>query len=285
MLEFRAGSASNGRILPLTISLCQSAPVVVRSNLSLLIESTIASGSKLSHVAILRAFCDESYTHRDYDHRTYAVAGFLGLPEAWASFSERWMAVLRPKGLTHFHMTAYESETGPFEDMPPKDAMALFNSLIDVIIDSDITPFAAILELGKWDELPDDAKEAFQNPYMVLLGLLFRGMPPSIQWPGDVKIHFTCEFPPEEGFVEECLRGFAELRASDEPCAPRLHSLNFEDKMMYREFDAADILAYAMMKQERKELQVDPMMRYELLRLMSHYPFLPVYRLNRFEVG
>jgi hypothetical protein len=152
------------------------------------------------------------------------------------------MALLRPKGLTHFHMTAYESNAGPFKDMAADEAAALFNSLIDVIIDSDITPFAAFLELEKWDELPDDAKEAFQNPYMVLLGMLLRRMPPSIQ-DDDVKVHFTCEFPPEKGFVEECLRGFDQLLTSDEPCASRLLSLNFEGKMAHREFDAADILA------------------------------------------
>jgi hypothetical protein len=257
--------------------------------LLLLVESIICSGSKLSHVAIFRAFCDESYTHHAHDNRIYSIAGFLGLPEAWAPFSERWMAVLRPKGLTHFHMTAYESDAGPFEDMPPDEAAALFNSLIDVIIASDITPFAAFLELGKWDELPDDAKKAFQNPYMVLLGTLLRQMPLYLHSPDgdedDVKVHFTCEFPPERGFVDECLRGFDELRASDEPCASRLLSLNFEGKMAHREFDAADILAYAMMKQERKDLQGDPRMRYELQRLMSHYPFLPVYRLNRFSIG
>jgi hypothetical protein len=39
------------------------------------------------------------------------------------------------------------------------------------------------------------------------------------------------------------------------------------------------------MKQERKELQGDPRVRYELIRLMSHYPFMMVYRLNRFSLG
>jgi len=248
----------------------------------------IAGGSKLSHVAIFKAFCDESYTHHASDKRIYSIAGFIGSPEAWAPFSERWMALLRPKGLTHFHMTAYENNSGPFENMPADEAAALFNSLIDVIVDTDIYPFAASLEIEKWDELPDDAKESGRNPYMVLLGMLIRRIPLDIHAPDgshDVKVHFICEFPPEKGFVEECLRGFADTMESDDPCASRLLGLDFRGKMAHREFDAADIIAYATMKQARKDLQGDPRIRYEIQRLLSRLPFIMMYTLNSFDVG
>ena len=61
---------------------------------------------------MLNGYYDESY-----DHRVYAVGGFLATRMAWSKFFEpAWASLLRRNDLDFFHMTEFETRRGPYED-------------------------------------------------------------------------------------------------------------------------------------------------------------------------
>src|SRR5436305_1287477 len=146
---------------------------MAKSNLAFSIES-IATTAKLTHVGIFRVYCDESYTHHSETDRVYSVAGFIAYAHDWIPFTERWMKLLRPLGLTHFHMSAFEAHEGPFKHMDKQTAFGLLNGLVDVIIDMKPLPFGVIVGVAEFDALPPWAQTIANNPYLQLVETVCR---------------------------------------------------------------------------------------------------------------
>jgi len=61
----------------------------------------------------VRFYCDES---EDKDSKVMSLAGFLGLAEDWDNLQEKWIARVKPTGVSAYHMTDCDNAGGEFAD-------------------------------------------------------------------------------------------------------------------------------------------------------------------------
>jgi hypothetical protein len=86
----------------------------------------------------IRFYGDES---EDRDEKVLAIGGFIGLADAWNELQEKWIARVKPTGVTAYHMIDCECGWGEFSESkgwtkPDRDKLTI--DLINLIIQHDV---------------------------------------------------------------------------------------------------------------------------------------------------
>jgi hypothetical protein len=82
-------------------------------------------------VLTLTAYFDESGTHSE--SAAVAVAGYVSLPERWASFEIEWRRALDDYGLDHFHMTDFANGAQGYQHWPEAQKRIRLGRFMDII--------------------------------------------------------------------------------------------------------------------------------------------------------
>jgi len=102
----------------------------------------------------IRFYGDES---EDQGSKVMAIAGFIGMAEEWDDLQEKWIARVKPTGVSAYHMTDCECGLGEFSEKngwSPKDRQQLTTDLIDLIIQHKIFLIGEGLLLDDYKEIP-----------------------------------------------------------------------------------------------------------------------------------
>src|SRR5579863_9684925 len=89
-------------------------------------------------IMAVRLYADES---EDAEEKVIAVAGFIGLADQWESLQDKWIARVKPTGVSAYHMTDCENGWGEFSDKKgwtKADRTQLTTDLIEIICDHEV---------------------------------------------------------------------------------------------------------------------------------------------------
>lgn len=201
-------------------------------------------------LAVLKFFGDE--TGISQNERICAVAGLVGTEKAWGKFDRNWMKVLKAQGITYFH--AVDCERGK-EDFYGLDVMKrgqIVSNLLNVIMESQVSPYAYGLVKPHFMEWALAEREHFtmghpDNPYYLVLCSIYTYVASfADRYPSTEQIHFV--FEQQDEFEPHARVLFNEFKDNPLwPRSPRLGKLCFEkEKDKYPGIQAADLLAYEM---------------------------------------
>lgn len=237
----------------------------------------------------LRAFCDESYAHRQsQNEKPFVIAGYIAPARVWMEFEGRWNMALSREHLPYFHMAACETRHDVFKEMEPAERERLQRVFIDVIKGFKIVGVAAGVsqdaiaeareELSKWRARRPGEKQYMVEPYLFafemcvnsMVAYLEHGEPPR---PHE-KIAFVFdeqnEFEGRAHKVRNILVNCEQYRNRH-----RIGPLTYEKDTTSGcvPIQAADILAYEVMR----ELRDPAVKRWQLAELRLGYVAEPIY--------
>jgi len=157
------------------------------------------------------------------------------------------MKALQKAGVSHFHMSEYESRKGAFADWPDRKRIAVIKRLTEIITSNAAHGVAAAVVVEDYKELVAGLEKT-ASPYVFCVA---RCLTQVAKWAKlkhlDGPIAYV--FEAGAGYVDEVEERKAEIRSS--PLigkALRFHSLTFADKKRLIPLQAADVIAYETMK-------------------------------------
>ena len=83
--------------------------------------SRLALAARNGDVAVLQVYMDESGTHDG--SATITVAGYIGRPEAWRDWTEKWTQALQP--INVYHAVDAQNLTGEFSNWTSEQVAVL----------------------------------------------------------------------------------------------------------------------------------------------------------------
>ncbi len=204
-------------------------------------------------VYIYTAYLDESGTHDGAE--SLAVAGFLSVANSWVDFSARWQLALNDFGLDYFHMSDFANRVGPYATWNEQERRARLTRLLGIISNSTVASVATCLSVPEVEEIfSARAKAMCGGAYGLAAIATFMSAADVVS--ADESIDGTINYVFESG-----ARGAGQIAAVynanvRDPVQKdqyRLGSLRFDDKRMFLPLQAADILAYEVYKNWRRE--------------------------------
>ncbi len=134
------------------------------------------TGARNGLTMAIRFYGDES---EDKTEKVHAIGGFIGFAEEWDEVQEKWIARVKPTGVSAYHMTDCECGYGEFSDKngwKKKDRDQLTIDLIEIISKHNIFLIGEGVLLDDYRCLPpvDDEREMLGHDkwHMVFQGIL-----------------------------------------------------------------------------------------------------------------
>ncbi|MCH7485180.1 MAG: DUF3800 domain-containing protein [Chloroflexi bacterium] len=200
----------------------------------------------------LTAYFDESGHRKDPQTHVVSVGGFVTSDEIWDSFTEEWLAALLEFKLPYFHMADFANKA-PRYRWPEKLRRERLNRLLRIIVKYPIASIAAAIPIDLYDSIvPSDVDRLTGGPYglaalhcMLQLGTLA---------PENIALIFEdgAEGASQVANTYELFQRTEDLRSK-----VRLDSFLLADKRRYPPLQAADILAYEMMRNIQTKMKLD----------------------------
>jgi hypothetical protein len=221
--------------------------------------------SKRKMTAMLQVYLDESDDGRR-DH-VYAIGGWLADMDVWSSFISKWHErITAERTLASFHMADCESGWGEFREWPRERRQNLIKDLIKLIVNADIRGFGAAVSMEDYQKVYSTLVSDLQrdllgkgDPHLLVFMQTTLEICMSVnQLPAIEKVHFVYHRKPE--IEHKTLRYFNVAQSDSElPFSVRMGTLSFSTKEDVLPLQAADIIAYELMKmllnrKERPEL-------------------------------
>jgi hypothetical protein len=107
----------------------------------------------------IRFYGDES---EDKHEKVHVIGGFLGTAEQWDSLEEKWIARIKPTGISAYHMSDCECGHGEFSDAKgwtAADRRQLTVDLIEIICRHQVAMLGMGILLEPYSQLPHISKE------------------------------------------------------------------------------------------------------------------------------
>lgn len=218
----------------------------------------------------LTAYCDESYAHRESAHvvKPFIIAGYIGRRKIWKAFEREWRRLLKAEKLPYFHMADCEGAAGKLfghidlkTEAGRRERDRLQTVFIDAINRYQVYGVAVGVPQGDMAALHDELaqfrpplpgqKQSMVTPYMFALEVCFNAMIARLKGVDESeRLAFVFDQQQEYEGRAHALR--AHLVENDlYPNANRLGPLTYDDKKLAVPLQAADILAYEVMREIR----------------------------------
>ena len=173
---------------------------------------------------------------------TVVVAGYLGRPEAWRDWTEKWTEALGP--IKVYHAVDAQNLTGEFEGWTSAEVGELVKRLLPITAEAEIAATAVALDLRVFEAAMkgrDDLKELFGTPYVACLQWVMQAILNLASSVGSSEpITFIHE---NNDFFSQAYECFSWIKANPNR-GDNVISLTFGAKKDYPPLQAADIFAY-----------------------------------------
>jgi hypothetical protein len=210
--------------------------------------SRLALAARNGDVAVLQVYMDESGTHDG--SATVTVAGYIGRPEVWRDWTEKWSRALG--SIEVYHAVDAQNLTGEFSTWDTVQVTDLVKKLLPIIAEAEIGGISVAMDLRALDAAltgRDDLRQLFGTPYIACLQWAMQAiLNLAAQAGNSEQIAFIHENNDFHAQAYEC---FSWIK-SNSPCGRNVISLTFGGKKDYPPLQAADILAYETNKRLRK---------------------------------
>jgi len=207
---------------------------------------------EITELSPFQVFVDESITNR-----VFSITALFGSTFNWMRLQAYWPNVLRQFGLSSpFHMSVYESRLPPFDKLSPEARIGLVQELIDAINRTQIFIFTARIPTSSCDAvLPGDDPQRYRLQYLTCFGEIYSDLFKKLS---KGKIKFTVPVPiiiDRNKNVDGLLTAVDDgLRRQYQEFAKIFAPLEFASTEKYAGLQAADLIAYEMMKSLDNEI-------------------------------
>jgi hypothetical protein len=210
--------------------------------------SRLALAAHDGDIAVLEMYMDESGTHDGSP--TIVVAGYLGRPEAWRDWTEKWTAALGSTKV--YHAVDAQNLTGEFEGWTSAEVGELVKKLLPITAGAEIAATAVAMDLRVFETAMkgrDDLKKLFGTPYIACLQWAMQAI---LNMAANVRNSEAIAFIHENNnFHTQAYECFSWIKENTNR-GDNVISLTFGGKKEYVPLQAADILAYESNKRLRK---------------------------------
>jgi hypothetical protein len=198
------------------------------------------------------AYVDESGSDDANDY--IGVGGLIAPIEHWKAFEGRWREILAQHGVPYSHMREFAHSTGAFRKWrsPNKqfepERIKFSADICQCILDHAIYSFGAIITKRHWKTLvPEDMRKDMGGPYAFLGRYCMTRI---CVWADDNGQTEPVDLVFEKGQPESAIRLQHSVLCRNENVRKeyRLGNLRFEDKRGVLPLQAADVVAYELLK-------------------------------------
>jgi hypothetical protein len=209
--------------------------------------SRLALAARNGDVAVLQVYMDESGTHDG--SATVTVAGYIGRPEAWRDWTEKWTRALG--SIQVYHAVDAQNLNGEFSDWNATQVADLVKKLLPIIAEAQIGGISVAMDLRILDAAlngRDDLRQLFGTPYVACLQWAMQGI---LNIASDLRNAEPIAFIHENNdFHAQAYECFTWIK-NNTSRGTNIISLTFGGKKDYPPLQAADILAYETNKRVR----------------------------------
>lgn len=196
------------------------------------------------------AYLDESGIDKGNDF--VAVAGFVSNTSKWNAFSQEWKPLLDEWQIPYFHMTDFENRRSYYSSWSKEERETRLNCLLGIIKKHTFLSVGYVIRKRQFNEIMTDrAKDLCGNAY----GLASIGCWYAIRQKVknvDGLVDYTMESVNQGSGALLKIHGIQSKFPEwvEDTC---MHSLSFRDKHTFLPLQAADILAYELFKQAKRQ--------------------------------
>ena len=211
-----------------------------------------------------RAYFDESGNEEQPGY--FGVAGLVGSDNQWSVFDRLWKEALETTGAPYLHMREFAHSVDAFTEW--KDGKArreqLMADVVVAVLQSELTAVGSALRVGDFDALTEEQRIRLQSPYFCCLQDVLWGFAlETLAEDPKVEVHVTGD---RHGQHEDKARKLHRaMRQAGGRLANLSDKLNFADMKRTFGLQAADFLAYEMVKELRnQDVRPEDRMRWPL---------------------
>lgn len=216
-----------------------------------------------------RAYFDESGSEEPPDY--FGVAGFVGSDSQWSVFDELWNHALATTDAPYLHMREFAHSVDAFTDWKGDSARReqLMAGVVAAVLQSDLTAVGSALRVADFAALTKKQRTRLRSPYFCCLQEVLWGFAVTTLYEDPkVEVHVTGDrHRQHEDTTRKLIRA---LRKIGEPFANLSDELNFADMRQTPGLQAADLLAYEMVKElKNQDARPEDQMRWPLDQILS----------------
>ena len=216
-----------------------------------------------------RAYFDESGNEELPGY--FGVAGLVGSDNQWSVFDRLWKETLETTGAPYLHMREFAHSVDAFTEWKDDKARReqLMAGVVAAVLQSELTAVGSALRVGDFDALTEEQRIRLQSPYFFCLQDVLWGFAlTNLDEDPKVEVHVSGD---RHGQHEDKARKLHRaMRRAGGLLANMSDELNFADMQQTLGLQAADLLAYEMVKELRnQDVRPEDRMRWPLDQILS----------------
>ena len=217
----------------------------------------------------VRAYFDESGSEELPGY--FGVAGFVGSDYQWSVFDRLWEEALEITGAPYLHMREFAHSVDAFTDWKEDKTRRkqLMAGVVAAVLQSELTPVGSAIRVSDFDALTEEQRIRVQSPYFYCLQEVLWGFAlATLDEDSEVEVHVTGDRHRQH--EEKARKLHRALRRTGGLCANLSEKLNFADMQQTLGLQAADLLAYEMVKElKNQDVRHEDRMRWPLDRILA----------------
>ena len=217
----------------------------------------------------VRAYFDESGSEELPGY--FGVAGFVGSDYQWSVFDRLWEEALEITGAPYLHMREFAHSVDAFTDWKEDKTRRkqLMAGVVAAVLQSELTPVGSAIRVSDFDALTEEQRIRVQSPYFYCLQEVLWGFAlATLDEDSEVEVHVTGDRHRQH--EEKARKLHRALRRTGGLCANLSEKLNFADMQQTFGLQAADLLAYEMVKElKNQDVRPEDRMRWPLDRILA----------------
>lgn len=216
-------------------------------------------------MTMLAAYFDESYSHKP-NPLVYTVAGYISTVQEWKRFQKEWTRELRRAGVDFFHMTTFEARmknddgkllgVGMYKDWNNEKRVEVIKRLHRTIHRRVMVGIAASVVVADYDEvITPELRPGFGDPHEFAVIACLKHIR---RWGQENGYSEPIAYVFESGSDRQKIvnSSFQHAYLDEEKRREyRIGSWAFADKRDLNPLQAADVLAYEVMKEQSRRLE------------------------------
>ena len=215
----------------------------------------------------VRAYYDESGSEELPGY--FGVAGFVGSDYQWGVFDRLWKETLKRTGAPYVHMREFAHSVDAFtewkEDKERREQ--LMAGVVGAVLKGELTPVGSAIRVADFNALTEEERVRLQGPYFCCLQDVLLGFSLTTS-DEEVEVQVTGDQHSEH--EEKARKLHRALRRTGRPFDDLSEELNFADMRETLGLQAADLLAYEMVKElKNQEGRPEDRMRWPLDQILS----------------
>ena len=217
----------------------------------------------------VRAYFDESGSEELPGY--FGVAGFVGSDYQWSVFDRLWEEALEITGPPYLHMREFAHSVDAFTDWKEDKTRRkqLMAGVVAAVLQSELTPVGSAIRVSDFDALTEEQRIRVQSPYFYCLQEVLWGFAlATSDEDSEVEVHVTGDRHRQH--EEKASKLHRALRRTGGLCANLSEKLNVADMQQTFGLQAADLLAYEMVKElKNQDVRPEDRMRWPLDRILA----------------